>query len=525
MPDTNAIHVEENRIQLEFSEYVDRRSVEESIFISPHVGDLEFVWSGTEVTVEFSEALRKNTTYVVNVGTDVIDIRANNRMAEGFTLAFSTGDSIDRGYISGRVFDEEPEGVMIFAYALDGADPDTLDPSALKPDYIMQTGKGGKFALSNIALGTYRLFAIRDEFRNLIYDREVDQYGVTHADVTVDAQRERVSDIWFRLSQEDTSKPFLTRVDALDRYQLQVRFSEAIDSLTFERAAFHLSDTLTQKPIVIALSYLNRQTSMLAGLITATPLHSGLSYRLRADKIYDRAGNLIDSMNASYVFTGSGVPDTIRPTISISSLADGQTGYPLERSLEITFSEPVDQEPLKEAIILVDSVEKHVETEMRWLDATDVALFPEQPLMSKAWYEVRIILDSLRDRWGNEYTDSTFVLRFETLDLRTTGVIEGAVVDEQEQRGEGAVYISASSIDVKPKWEKTIRLESTGTFTVEQLVEGKYVIKGFRDADGSGSYSYGLPFPFVPAERFAVYTDTVKVRARWGIEGVLLKFK
>ncbi len=489
VPDTNAIHVEENRIQLEFSEYVDRRSVEESIFISPHVGDLEFDWNGTEVTVEFSEALRKNTTYVVNVGTDVVDIRANNRMAEGFTLAFSTGDSIDRGYISGRVFDEEPEGVMIFAYALDGADPDTLDPSALKPDYIMQTGKGGKFALSNIALGTYRLFAIRDEFRNLIYDREIDQYGVTHADVTVDAQRERVSDIWFRLSQEDTSKPFLTRVDALDRYQLQVRFSEAIDSLTFERAAFHLSDTLTQKPIVIALSYLNRQTPMLAGLITATPLHSGLSYRLRADKIYDRAGNLIDSMNASYVFTGRGVPDTLRPTVSISSLADGQTGYPLERSLEITFSEPVDQEPLKEAIILVDSVEKHVETEMRWLNATDVALFPEQPLMSKACYEVRIILDSLRDRWGNGYTDSTFVLRFETLDLRTTGVIEGAVVDEPQHKGKGPVYISASSIDVKPKWEKTVRLESPGAFMMEQLVEGRYVIKGFRDADGSGSYS------------------------------------
>ncbi|MEK7671238.1 MAG: Ig-like domain-containing protein, partial [Bacteroidota bacterium] len=66
-PDTNSINIQTDNIVLEFSEYVDRRSVEESIFISPYVGQLEFDWSGRELTITFSEKLRENTTYVLNV--------------------------------------------------------------------------------------------------------------------------------------------------------------------------------------------------------------------------------------------------------------------------------------------------------------------------------------------------------------------------------------------------------------------------------------------------------------------------
>jgi uncharacterized protein (DUF2141 family) len=62
------------------------------------------------------------------------------------------------------------------------------------------------------------------------------------------------------------------------------------------------------------------------------------------------------------------------------------------------------------------------------------------------------------------------------------------------------------------------------SFLVRNLFEGKYTIQAYRDEDGNGEYSPGLPHPFRPSERFAVYPDTVKVRARWSMEGVILKF-
>ena len=88
-------------IKLKFSKYVDQRSVQESIFISPYVGKPEYDWSGKEVEVLFPDTLHDSTTYVVNVGTDVVDLTNKNRMAHAFTLAFSTGSTIDSAAIEG----------------------------------------------------------------------------------------------------------------------------------------------------------------------------------------------------------------------------------------------------------------------------------------------------------------------------------------------------------------------------------------------------------------------------------------
>jgi hypothetical protein len=525
MPDSNATRVGDNSIELEFSEYVDRRSVEESIFISPYVGSLEFDWGTTDVRVNFSEQLKKNTTYVVNIGTDVVDIRARNRMAAGQTLAFSTGDSIDRGLISGRVFDAKPEGVMIFAYGLNNYNPDTLDPSTAKPDYIMQTGKNGIFRLSNLAFGRYRVVAMRDEFRNLLYEKQTDQFGVTVGDTAVTNERPTVTDLWFRLSQEDTTKPFLTSVQPLADKHVQVRFSEPLDSITFRNASFTIIDTLNLKPAVVVLSSLSRVTPTVVDLITEGSLDSGVVYRIGAKRIFDQVGNPMDSSHASMDFVGTGIPDTIRAVPGVQGVSDSTRGIALEQVFEIAFSKPVLHQPLSSSITLRDSTSSVVPSNLRWLNASDVELAPVAPLRSKAWYQIRVVLDSVQDYFGNRWKDSIWSVRFQSIDLRTTGTVDGVVVDDAKERGRGMIYVNVTSVDVNPPRERILHLAKPGSFSVDRLPEGRYTINGFRDADSSGSYSFGRPFPFVPSERFAVSSDTVKVRARWGIEGVVLKFK
>jgi hypothetical protein len=132
-------------------------------------------------------------------------------------------------------------------------------------------------------------------------------------------------------------------------------------------------------------------------------------------------------------------------------------------------------------------------------------------------------MDSVRDYLGNTWKDSTWSVRFQSLDLRTTGVVEGVVFDNEPDRGR--IYLTAIRIDVSLPHEKTIELSKPGSFTFGQLSEGRYTFRAFRDADSSGSYSFGRPFPFIPSERFVGSSDTIKVRARWGVEGVVLKFR
>jgi hypothetical protein len=524
-PDTNAVRVQAGEIVLEFSEYVDRRSVEESIFISPYIGEIEFDWSGREVTMTFSERLKANTTYVVNIGTDVRDIRASNRMASGYTLAFSTGDAIDQGKISGKVFDEKSEGVMMFAYVLDGMNADTLDPSHTKPDYITQTGKDGTFTFSNIRFAAYRIIGVRDEFRNLLYDRQTDQFGVTTHDVNVNEKFPQASELWFRLSSEDTTKPFLTKAIALSRTQVQLRFSEPLDTASFRGAALSLTDTIGRSPIGVFLASLERADSLAARIITGAPLDSGNAYKLNIANVRDRVGNPIDSANATAVFIAAGTADTLRPTLEIVGMRDSIREIPLESSFELRFSEPVKQLSLAPGISLLDSAKNQVARDERWISALSLLMTPRKSLNSKSWYTFRVVMDSLRDVSGNAWKDSVSVTHFQTLDVKTSGTIEGFVVDADSGKNLGEIFLTATRVLSSTPTAKTLRLAQPGKFRFEQLPEGRYALSAFRDRDSSGAFSFGKPAPFTPSERFAVPADTLKVRARWAVEGVVVKFR
>lgn len=523
VPDTNAVHVAANEIELEFSKYVDRLTLEKSIFISPYVGELEFDWSGKSVVVRFSQPLRHNTTYVVNIGTDVIDRRSPpNRMAHGFTLAFSTGDSIDRGEISGRVYDDKPEGVMIFAYALGGISPDTLDPSRTRPEYIMQTGKAGLYTLSHLAFNSYRVLAVRDQYGDLIYDKQVDQYGVTTGDVVLTAQSPAVRGINFRLSQEDTTRPFLTAVRAADRRNLVVGFSEPIDSLSFGRGQFTVVDTVSGKRLPISAFYLNPGTTSSAGVVMAAPLDSGASYRMTVRNIADRTGNTIDTLHASEDFTGVGTPDTVKPRLAFP-VKDSTRSVAPDLPLRIVFSEPVDTLRLMHAVTLSDTGKRIVDAGLYWQSPVELTLRPRTELKLNAWYRLQVVMDSVRDTEGNSYKDSLLAVRFQTLDLRTTGTIEGSVADTG--KGSGPIVVTAVSADATEVRKRSTILPGPGPFLLDRLPEGMYGINVYRDADSSGTYSYGLPYPFKPSERFTLYQDTVKVRARWGVQGVAIQLR
>lgn len=523
-PDSNATRIVPSRIELEFSEYVDRRTAEEAVFISPYAGHLEFDWSGTEVTIQFGEELRKSTTYVVTVGTDVSDLpaRGGNKMAHAYTLAFSTGDSIDRGMISGRVFDEHPDGVMIFAYDLRDIIPDTLDPTHTRPQYIMQTGKDGTFGLRNVAFGTYRVMAVRDEYRNLLYDREIDQFGVATKDAVVNDSGPEVRGVWFRLSKEDTTRPFLASVSALDSKHLLVRFSEPIDTLAFPRAVFSFSDTASKARLAIGAQYQNMGNQALANIETAEPMDSTRVYRLAVRGILDRAGNLLDSSNASSAFSGPSTPDTVKPYPVIRGVADSARALALVPVFEMDFRRPVDLSTVIRGMSLRDSSARTVPIEVRPRTSAEVFVFPLAPLKSFAWYTIQLSLDSLRDSRGGHYHDSLYALRFQTLDSRLLGTIEGTLTGSSGGHG---VVVSARTTDRTPQRSVDIRVDRPGKFLIDQLPEGRYFIDAFEDLDGDGRFRAGLPHPFVPSARFTVYPDTVKVRARWSVEGVELRFR
>ena len=522
-PPPNTTEYSSSHISLEFSKYVERRSVEESIFISPYVKDIKFDWSGREVELSFRDSLRKNTTYVVTVGTDVVDVNNRNRMAHAYSFAFTTGAQIDRGEIRGRIYDEKPVGVMIFAYQLDGLKPDTLNPMTQKPDYITQTGNTGDYSLTHLAFGSYRVIAVRDEFRNLVYDPETDAMSTAPGDIRLDETDSLRTEMNFQLSMEDTTAPRLIGATTKDNTHVELEFSESIDLTSLAVGSFSISDTGRTRNIRIVDFFPHFENPAHVMLITE-PQREDTLYKVFVTGVKDLAGHVINPLASSKQFSRAAVPDTMPPGLIYATVMDSTTRFPMDQEFRFDFDDALQHESAEHAILLEGKDSVVVPLHVVWNSSASFKIIPRQTLRQDYFYTFFVRFDSLRDGVGNHWKDSTRKFSFRTVDPEQLSSIEGVLIDQDTSHADRYIVIAENTAK---KMKKTVHVATQRgkKFLFPQLDAGEYRLKAFQDDYNNGVYYSGKPFPYIPAERFAVFPDSIKVRARWPVEGVRIKFR
>lgn len=517
-PAPNTVNYNDSRVAFGFNEYVDRRSVEEAIFISPNIEDIEFDWSGTEVALIFHEELRKNTTYVITVGTDVVDVRNRNRMARAFTISFSTGEKIDNGMIKGKVFDEIPQGVMIFSYRMNELLVDTLNPMVTKPDYITQTGTDGSFTLTNLAPGSYRLFAIKDEYRNLLYDPEVDAAGTAAEDITLSEMDSLKTDLQFIIAKEDTTPPRISSVTAPDDRHVFVQFSERIDSLSVRTELFSISDTMGRNTLKISEIFKNSIPLHSYTLITDKQKEDFI-YVISVDSIRDNAGFIINPLARQKQFKGSRVTDTIPPALVSMNVKDGARRILPDREVEIQFSDALKAITNDTTFQLIRKKDSSVvELNVPNVNGTAITLKPIKKLLVDEQYILQMKWNGIQDKFGNHYSDSVSFFAFLTDDPERFGSIEGYFAGFG---GKSHYQIQADNIIDKKQQPIYTMINEYGKFSFPMLPEGKYALKAFDDRNRNTKHDAGRLFPYDRSEKFMIYKDTIRVRPRWPVEGVI----
>lgn len=522
-PAPNTVNFRDRRIALEFSEYVDRASVEKAVFISPYVADVEYEWSGHEVEIVFPEGLKANTTYVLTLGTDVVDMHNRNRMASAFTLAFSTGPAIDRGAIAGRVVDPKSEGVMLFAYRLDEINADTLNPEKTSPDYITQTGTLGTYGLSHLRLGTYRVLAVRDEYRDLLYTPEVDAAGALTHDLRLSEADTLASGCDFTLALEDTSSPRLLSVEARDKRHLVLRFSEPLDTALSHPLVTAL-DTSSGRPLEVTHAFIEDAASPVAVVARTESQETGASYRVTVAAVFDRAGHPIRPGFNTLGVAASERPDTLSPALVSGTLRDTMQAIGTDARFRFDFSDILSGSILHAfRFRLGDSTDAPFRLEPTTA-GSGIVLVPQSTLRQKSRYTIRLRMDSVRSLSGSALKDSVRIFRYTTIDPENFSSIEGRVE---------ASALSDTSLTIleayQTKADKTVSaparvsVKKDRSFIFPMLGEGNYGLRAFSDYNRNGRLDAGRVYPFMPSEPFVVGRDTVKLRARWPVEGVLVR--
>ncbi len=519
-PPNRSIRYAGRSFSFEFSEYVEHASAENSLHISPlpaEPPDLD--WSGTTLRVTFPHALRPNTTYVLTLGTEVVDRNNRNKMAHGFTLAVSTGDSIDAGFARGSVSAQNPAGVSIFGYRLDGRDRDTLNPSLLQPDYVAQTGADGSFSFDNIAEGAYRFFAVRDKLKNLLYDLSTDEFGVLPADRMVRRNDTASLPMRFTLSLEDTARPSIQSVTAVDGRHLLAILSKAPAPEDVRPEFFILRDSAGAGQALLDAAQQGVRGNQIR-LTTAAAMRIA-PYTLRIDSLRDPSGNLISPIGNPAQFTGSDAADSLRPALTLDP-ADKERGVIPDSAIRINFSDAVRAgEP---GVTLRDSSGNAVPFRLEMLRPHTAALRPAG-MREGMTYTLCIDLSRFRKATNNlAAADTTSCARFTTRSEEEYGSLEGRLEPAAPPAG-GDVIVEARPVEGGAKSRVLrARVGGGGAYAFSKIAQGKYLLWAFQDRNGNGAFDPGKPFPFRPAELFSAPRDTIRVRAQWSTRDVLLPF-
>ena len=161
-------------ISITFNEFVTIKDSKSIVLSPPQSKTPTTKMRARTIIVSFEEDLLPNTTYTLDLTNAIADNNEGN-LYPGFTLAFSTGPTIDSMAITGTVLDcntlNPIQGATVMLYK------DHSDSALFKhrPDAVMKTDEWGYFALRNIQDTLYRLYAIVDAMNDYIYDPQNDQ--------------------------------------------------------------------------------------------------------------------------------------------------------------------------------------------------------------------------------------------------------------------------------------------------------------------------------------------------------------
>jgi uncharacterized protein (DUF2141 family) len=493
----------DSRIRVRFSERMDRRSVERSVFVSPRSsGTPELRLRGDLLEIRLPGGLRAQRTYIVTLGAECSD-ESRNRMTSSHSFAFATGSQLNRGRVEGRVEQVRARGVQTYVWVYDLETSDQPDPGIAEAAYVTQPGADGRYDFPRLGPGRYRVFAVGDRDRDRAYTADKDLLAVPPADVSIGEGLERIELGPLRLAPRDTLGPKLTGVRTPDARHMMLRFNEPV--LTPPK----LSVSSGSGEHEVSAHHRDPVDSSRVWLVTA-PQDEAVTYTVSALGFTDLAGNPATDTTPISV-KGEARPDTREPApVRLVPEAGAGQVSPMA-TLAITFSEAMVTVVPEGFWARTDSTVAP-KGRLTWASPNRLVFAPDEPWVSGATYLLVGRSDALADVAGNRCAGEV-VFRFTVRAEEAMGALSGRLAPLSER-----VRLEVTALDPVGEVREVSVAPGDSAYTVTDLPPGRYRVWGFVDADGDGTWDPGTAVPFIPAEPVALAPDTLEVRSRWEAE-------
>ena len=501
-----------DRLILNFDEYINLKSPEKFLLISPPLGKAPDIRvKGRSVIIKMKDTLRANTTYNFYLGEAIVDITESNPVPN-FNFAFSTGPEIDSLSLAGNVtdaFTRQPmEGALVMLYT------DFTDSVPMKqiPTYVSRTSKKGDFRLNNLASGKYRAVALVDGNSDYMYNLPSEAIGFSSdtvepyysavsandTNVIVDKAGQLLVSIDMFPEPDSTQRILKSVIAANNRLSVAFRYSMK----TPEFRALNTPDSLPW-----AVIEWNKSIDTLNAWLLNKP------DTLKLEVL--TGGTVLDTVKISTAMKVTGRPQRIseiRPRLGFAASSKGGViGY--GKPLMLTFANPVkefntdsitltvnsstDTTLVKPTVKFTDSIQRHLLITHNWNPAET--------------YNLYIPKGSFTDIYSDS-CDSTRVA-FQIRPIEEYGEF---AVSINRQQNDFPVIIQLLNEKGLVVDQKIVTTEKRIDFGL--LPPAKYGLKAIMDTNKNGRWDTGQFINKIQPERVLVHPKMFEVRTNWELE-------
>jgi hypothetical protein len=460
-PPNKTLNFKGRKVELFFDEYVVVDNINQKLVITPEADNpYSYKQNGLSVLLTFKNNFKDSTTYTLNFGDAIKDFAEKNP-AKNLKLVFSTGSSLDSGRVYGVVKDIQTNKPIFDALVGLYNISDTLDITKQKPYYFSRTDSSGVFSIENIQTKTFKLIAVDDKNRNMLYNAKDERTGYISQPVNVGV--DSVSYAIPMYLSDNTPLKIQRTAPRVNNYA--VIFSKAIEKMG---VTFMNKDTL---PYLLeagnTLKFFNVQPHPDSTLVKLTAT--------------DSLGTVTE-FEQKVAFQQPRGKDRQKDPFSLTTLPESNKPLQQTFTYQLILNKPVQFIDEKKINLITDSLSHESLSSFKWQwNANHNIVTVNAKSFAKDSIKWDIPKGSIISVEGD--TLAKMFIKHPVLNAEDFGIIRGRVLNPDTSSN----YI----VELVDEQYKLVRRVQNVTYTFDNIPQGKYFIRVIGDKNRNQRWDTG----------------------------------
>ena len=509
-PLTGTTNFDQSLVQLFFSEHILERSISDAISLLPKTDDpIQVKYKGKELVVKLPNSLLIDQTYILSINRDLKDENGVS-LSEGIQLAFSTGDTIDKSKINGKLFSKEQASALLWKIR------DSVDSEEFffrPPDYAIDASEDGHFSFNYLSNGNYKILGLNRSKLNERLDPKYSIYGTSSLDIIkIDSANTFKKDVNILIPK---ASKYIRVVNGkwINGRQGEINFDAPIN----EKLDYFTIEITSEEDRILPEVFVDNNEKNTLHFFIKDSLKSGLSTIINVVPKYKAEYSIIDSALIS-AKTKTDIDTSYLNIKDAEKTNNLKIEEDLIRPFDFSFSKLMYNVIIDSALTLKkDSV--IIDFNLEKLSPLHYRLIPKTNWIPNTEYNLFVIRDKLKMANSRGIKDSLLIINIKTSPFRKFGSLTGNLIEGYNE----PLVAKLSSLE-KEQYSLDVFVNSNSSFKINKIPEGIYSLMFYNDRDENNNYSYGSLSPYQSSEWFEIIPDTISIRSNWDMEITDIKF-